>query len=191
MHTGGRREDGRIRSFEELYRNYYGRVVAYFRHLGVPSDEARDFAQDVFFRVFQHMDTYRGESEWNFIEITARRYFANMIRAKNAKKRDVFFSPIDDVASEVRDTALAADAAIELRETAAGRKREFVHALAELGPATREAFLLRLKGIKYKDVAKILGISLDAARARIHEARVRLTDRFGADAAGEDDHDEE
>ena len=191
MHTGGRREDGRISSFEELYKKYYDRVVLYFVHHGVPREEARDYAQDVFFRVFRNMDTYRGEAEWNFIEITARRYFSNVLRAKYTQKRDAATSSIDELEREVSDTSPGVDAEMERREEAAIRKRVFLDAITQLAPGSREAFLLRLKGRKYKDIAKLLGISLDAVRARIHEARVRLRAQFGPDAPGGDDHDEE
>lgn len=191
MHTGGRREDGRIRSFEELYEKYYDRVVSYFLHHGVPREEARDFAQDVFFRVFRYMDTYRGEAEWSFIEITARHYFSNVLRAKYTQKRDAPTSSIDELEREVRDTSPGVDAEMERREEAAIRKRAFLDAIAQLAPGSREAFLLRVKGRKYKDIAKLLGISLDAVRARIHEARVRLKEQFGPEAPGGEDHDEE
>lgn len=190
MHTGGRREDGRIRSFEELYERYYDRVVTYFFHLGVPREEARDFAQDVFVRVFRHMDTYRGEAEWSFIEITARRYFANALRAKYARKRDAVTSPIDELERELSDASPGADAEMERREEAVIRKRAFLDAIAQLAPGSREAFLLRVKGRKYKEIAKVLGISLDAVRARVHEALVRLRAQFGPEAP-EEDHDEE
>jgi RNA polymerase sigma-70 factor (ECF subfamily) len=191
MQTGDRRGGGGILSFEELYRRYYDRVVRYVIYRGFPTDEARDLAQDIFFRVFQHMETYRGESQWNFIEITARHYLANVFRAKHAQKRYAVTSSLHELERDVRDNALPADAAMEIRETAAKRQREFQNAIAQLGPGSREAFLLRLKGGRYKDIAELLGISLDAVRARIHEARVRLKAQLGQDPPGNDDHDRE
>jgi RNA polymerase sigma factor (sigma-70 family) len=176
-----------IRSFEQLYERYYDRMVNFLTYLGFPREEARDLSQEIFLRVFQHMDIYRGEAEWNFLEITARRHAANVIRSGHAKKRESKAVPMED-GVDIRDPAMTADQVIEERQEHAHRLRELHAAIRELPPATREAFILRMRGMKYKDIQKILGISLDAVKARIREAHLKLTKRLGEEPP-EDGHD--
>ena len=49
--------------FSDLYDRYYRRVVAFLVRFGVAPDDASDLAQDVFVRVYEHMDDYRGDAQ--------------------------------------------------------------------------------------------------------------------------------
>jgi RNA polymerase sigma-70 factor, ECF subfamily len=187
--SGDSPEPGPIRSFEQLYERYYDRMVNFLCFLGFPREEARDLSQDIFLRVFQHMDAYRGEAEWKFLEVTARHHAANVIRGRHAKKREALAVSMEEGAA-VLDPAMPADQRLERREQRIQQQRELRAAIRELPPGMREAFLLRVRGRKYKDIQSILGISMDAVKARIREARVRLTERLSEEPP-EDDHDPE
>jgi RNA polymerase sigma-70 factor (ECF subfamily) len=52
-----------------------------------------------------------------------------------------------------------------------------VAALAELPEGERAALLLRVDhDLSYEDIASALGISVSAAKVRVHRARLRLTE---------------
>jgi RNA polymerase sigma-70 factor (ECF subfamily) len=189
MRAGDPREPGSIRSFEQLYERYYDRMVNFLVSLRFPRDEARDLAQDIFLRVFQHMDSYRGEAEWKFLEVTARRHVANVIRGRHTQKREALRAP-DEELTRLTDRTIPADERLAQRERRASRQTALRAAIDELPPGTREAFLLRCRGRKYKDIQQLLGISMDAVKARLHEARIRLRERLGENPP-EDEHDAE
>ena len=186
MQSGDRRRERRILSFEELYERYYARIVGYIRAQNFSHEDSRDFAQEVFIRVFKNMSTYRGESEWNFIETTTRRYLSNVLRAKYAKKRNVPVIPMEDLTREVSDSAMRADTELEEREKTAIRRSRLREAISNLAAGSREAFVLHMKGRKSAEIARMLGISPEAARARVHEARARLKAQLGEEPPGGD-----
>ncbi|MBV8516176.1 MAG: sigma-70 family RNA polymerase sigma factor [Acidobacteria bacterium] len=190
MHIGGWSAGGRIPSFEDLYQRYYRRVVSYVMNCRFSRDDAQELTQEIFIRVLTHMDTYRGDSEWNFIQTTARRHVSNEIRRLHAKKREAVMSAVHELAHDLEDKALPADLKIERHEAMADRQRKLRAAIAQLPPGSRHAFILRMKGKTYKEIAHICGITDVAARARFHEARVRLKAQVGEDPPGGDDDKE-
>lgn len=192
----GRDDD---RRFQDLYRRYYRAIFAHFVRSGFSRSEAHDFAQETFYRVYRSMGSNEGRGDFSYLKSTAMRLGINAIRDKRTLKRNVETVSLDElpylpdstVASALSDEPpKTPEEELSDREQEARRRKLLRQAMAELPDGERECLLLRLQGLKYNAVAGALGISVDAVKSRLHEARNALKQRLGsAPELKEDDRD--
>lgn len=169
--------------FRYLYGKYYRSVIGFLVRFGFIRDEARDLAQDVFVRLYEHMKEYRGEAEWRFLEVTARNLALNRVRERGALKRRGATVALEEIA-ETAGPAPALDVELAARQEAA-RLHERLHgAIAELPEGTRNCLLLRLQDCSYIEIQGILGITMDAVKSRLRDARLRLKALLAAEPEG-------
>jgi RNA polymerase sigma-70 factor, ECF subfamily len=185
--------------FRDLYRRYYGAIVAYFVSSGFSRDDARDFAHETFYRVYRSMESYKGQGDFSFLKKTAVRIGLNAIRDKRTQKRNAPVVSLDEL-PYLPDSAAASVLSSEPQKTPEEelserqeeelRRKKLRAAMAELPDGERECLLLRLQGLKYGAIAGALGISVDAVKSRLHEARNALKAKIGsAPDLKEDDRD--
>lgn len=171
--------------FQSLYQRFYLRIVRFFvRSFHLSEDDARDLAQDTFFRFYKAMDEYRGDAEWAFLETTARNVAYNRIRSQNTAKRRGQHVDVDDPATRV-PSAPAPDYAKQQED--AMRRRQLRDAIAELPTGQRQCIELHLDGFSYEEIARFLKVSLDAVKSRLRDAKRGLRDQLGADPLLKDD----
>lgn len=164
--------------FERMYRKYYGRVYRFFRRDGIQDSEASDLAQDTFVRLYEGMSQYRGEAEWGYLETIARRVLFNWIRKGKAVKRNAPTVDIDD--PEVKlDPPAAEEPDYAEREESELHCKQLREAIRELPTGQRGCQELRMDGMSYEEIAQALGISLDAVRSRLRDAKKFLMERLG------------
>jgi RNA polymerase sigma-70 factor (ECF subfamily) len=170
--------DDNERRFEELF-GYYRRVVGFFRHHGHSDEDARDLAQEVYVRVFEHMDTYRGEAKWNYLEQVARRIALNAFRDRNAAKRKADLVSDEKLANVEDASVVPADVALE-RQALSHRLGT---AIEQLDLNLRICVLYYLQGFSYHEIEQTLGLSESTLKSRLHDARKRLKQLLGDDLA--------
>jgi RNA polymerase sigma-70 factor (ECF subfamily) len=162
--------------FEELYKYYRGALALLLR-LGFSRDDADDLVQESFMRVYKHMDEYRGDAQWAYVEMTVRRVAANAIRAKHTGKRHGEMVS-DEVLATVPDSSVPLPDARLAQTEVVKRVRA---AIAELKQGDGAILLLSLNGRSYDEIAEGLGISISAVRSRLNLARKRLKELLGDD----------
>src|ERR1051326_5130299 len=164
--------------FEALFRKHYARVWRYFRTNSISDDEAHDLAQDAFTRLLERMDSIRNEDAWPFLAAIAKTVLLNRVRSRKTQKRSAPTVSFDDP-----DLLFAEPAAAE-RDTAdrlADKQRwDRVIATVETLPAgQRECFRLWIEGLEYEEIATILGITVDAVKSRLRDAKRTLRQQLG------------
>ncbi len=179
--------------YEKLYRGYFRWVVAFFRRNSFGREESRDLAQDTFLRVYRGMQTYRSESEIGYIHTVAVNVAFNAKRARKAAKRDQPEVSLEEILIETapdpgsRQTGQRSKSP---EEEAIDREEERLQRLwlaeeiGKLSPKLSSALGLRLDGLKYQEIADLLGISLDAVKSRIRDAGLKLIQRGKRSADG-------
>ncbi|MGZ5444183.1 MAG: RNA polymerase sigma factor [Thermoanaerobaculia bacterium] len=160
---------------------YYDRLVAFIRQLGFEHEDARDLAQDVMVRVFEHRDDYRGEAKWNFLEQVARRLAYNAIRDRKAAKRHGIMVP-EEALLEHPDPHSPRPEAVLLRKEIGRRLRDAIDKLDEGQRICVELFYLA--ELSYNEVCALLGISEPALKSRLNAARARLRELLGEEPRG-------
>lgn len=176
-------DDGR---FEAIFRKCYARVWRYFRSCRVADDEAHDLAQDTFKRFYERMDQLRNEDEWPFIQSIARSVLLNKLRDQKTAKRSTRIVEID--APEFTQQ-LPAPEELEYaeRQQQEIRRNNLYEAAAELPEGQRQCLGLWLANFTYDEIANILGMSGDAVKSRLRDAKRQLRARLGSDTLPEDE----
>ena len=144
----------------DLFDRHHRSVFRFLRRMEGSSEDAEDLTQEVFLRVLRALDGYEErqlERAWVFR--IARNVWLDHRRGRG---RAPATEPIADGHAERRSANPTS--AIGLDE-----------ALARLGDAEREAFLMReVGGLGYVEIGEATGAPPDAVRSRIHRARVAL-----------------
>lgn len=154
-------ERGRL---EELYRRHAQALFRFAFGLARDRSEAEDIVAETFARILTRADRIERR--------TARAYLF-------AAARNVF---LDGRRGAARQARLAAEMAREPAPPAPNdddraRLAHALHALGALPEGERAALLLRLDhGLSYEEVAATLGVSVAAAKVRVHRARLKLVE---------------
>lgn len=163
---------------------YYERLVRFIRDLGFSVDDARDLTQDVFLRVYAHVDGYLGTSRWAYLQQVARRLAYNAIRDKKAAKRHGITAP-EEALNDVADgRVMPADVQVAHNE----RARTLRQAIDQL-PETQRICVIYfyLSGLTYDETQTTLNITEPALKSRLNAARKRLKELLGNELDGWED----
>lgn len=157
-------------AWEALVRSCQSSVFAITRHYLRDPEEARDVAQDVFVRLYEHLDSFAGGETFKPWLLRMARN-ASIDRLRRIKARP----PASDV--PVEDAMLAGTDDPESRVDAESRERLVRRALVELGEKNREVLLLKeIQGLKIEEVAAVLGLPVGTVKSRSNRARLELAE---------------
>jgi RNA polymerase sigma-70 factor (ECF subfamily) len=170
---------------QELYRRlfdeFYRPAFYFFSRRGFSIEECQDLAQETFLRVYSGLDGYRSEAGYRtWILAIARNLWLNHRRNEHASKRahlKVSFDEAFDglsIPDRLQDLGGSADLDPEEELLDGERRKRLRSAVLRLPPQARRCQMLRLQGLKYREIGTILGISLQAVRSHLFQARERL-----------------
>lgn len=158
-------------------------LLRFFTHRGFPPTEAEDLCQEVLCKVFRGIQSFEGRSRFScWVFEIARNHYANEVRGRQADRRKGREIPLlEERGSEEDDqhgrapALVAADPSpyenAEIEEQLARLRA----ALETLPPQMRQCFMLRFyQGLKFREVAAVMNVSLDTVKAHLGEARKRL-----------------
>ena len=163
--------EGDLDAFAEIVRRHERRLrIVLLRIL----DDVRDVeeaVQDTFVQAWSNLDSYRGEAAvftWLY------RIGVNAALARTRRKRPV---TVEISALDIHATTIHPAQEPQSAAEAGDLRRLVLSALARLPFEYREAVVLRdMAGLSNGEVAAALGISLAAAKSRIHRGRLQLRD---------------
>lgn len=147
--------------FEEIYKAHYHQVIGLC--LGyVNGDEAMasDLTQEVFIKVWQHLDTFRNEAK---LSTWIYRIAVNTCLQQLRKKRTL---PL---------TVEMEDEPGEEKLTTEKRYQSMYACINALSPMNKSIILLELQDTPQKEISEIIGISYEALRIRIHRIKEQLS----------------
>ena len=173
--------DDELPDFKEIYEAFHPKITGYLRRL-VGDAEAEDLAQEVFVRVSRALPDFRGESQvstWVYRIATNAAHDRLRSAAFRQTAREVApGGPAGCGEAEIADCdALTGKPALSVegqivRDEMDECIQEFMLKLPE---DYRIVLVLSdLEGMKDRQIADVLGISLGAAKIRLHRARERL-----------------
>ena len=141
-------------------------------------EDAGDVAQESLISMARSVRGFRGDaSVSSWLYTIARRFcIKKRRRSKFAPAREESLDePTTDVARHLADPGLNPERAATNRELATALTR----AIDALEPAQREVLVLRdVEGLSAPEVARILDISVDAVKSRLHRARVAIREKL-------------
>ena len=148
-----------------LFRQMRSPLLRYLFSLGLPEQEAEEVAQEVFLALFRHLR--QGKPRTNLRAWVFRVAHLQGLKARTRLQRNITLDREDEARS---------DPAPNPEEQAAnGQQRKRVLAVVNALPAQDRACIhLRAEGLRYREIAGILGISLGAVAKSMERALSRL-----------------
>lgn len=149
-------------TFEQLYTNYFPDVYRFALWLTRDTTQAEDVTSETFVRAWAKRDRLRTETLKGYLFAIARNIF---IKLHHRSNRDEQLP--DQLTDGSPDPHRKAAARMDLDRV----KR----ALSSMPSADRLAMVLRTEhSLPYEEIARVLEISVGAARVKVHRARRRL-----------------
>ena len=165
--------------FEAIYRKNYARVWRYFRANNISDDEAHDLAQDAFKRLYERMDQIRNDDAGGLLASIAKTILLNRVRARQTQKRSAPLVAIDDPELVFNEPAAPPERDYGERVEEEERWERVRRAVAALPAGQRECLRLWIEGLQYNEIMKVLGISMDAVKSRLRDAKRYLREQLG------------
>lgn len=175
-----RAKAGDTAAFEQLIRQYERQIFRTAQHITQNREDAEDITQDVFFKAFQKLDQFQGNSKFStwLVRIAVNESLMRLRKRKTSKTVSMDEDVQTEEGSIPRDFAewrpnpeqLYGQSELSeiLRKTIQG-----------LPPGFRTVFTLRdVENLSTEETAEALGLSVPAVKSRLLRARLQLRERL-------------
>ena len=165
-------------AFEQVVRQYGGRLLAVARRIVGTEEDARDVVQDAFMNAFKNLDRFEGNAK---LSTWLHRIAVNAALMKLRTRKRKPEQPIDSMLPGFNEDGHfeerfqsweePVDKALEREEN-----RELVRRQIDALPESyRTVLVLRdIEGLDTEETANMLGLSVNATKIRLHRARQAL-----------------
>jgi RNA polymerase sigma-70 factor (ECF subfamily) len=154
-----------------LFERYHRSLFAFLYHMTNQREASEDMVQNVFYRMLRSRHTFRGDGEFRTWMYHVAR---NVLKDHGKKTGRSNHYDVTEFAEQLAGN-LRADERIQKRQ----EMLMLQHAMANLSPENRELLVLnRLQELKYHEIARIMDMTADAVKLRIHRAIHQLRNRY-------------
>jgi len=173
--------------FQEIYSTFQPRILGYLSRM-VGAEEAEELTQEVFVKVDKALKEFRGEAQLStWIYRIATNAALDRLRHPSYRQRARECVPVDASTESMTEfpdqnvwtgeTRQDVDQQL-IRLEMNSCIREYIEQL----PADYRAVLAlsEVEGLKNREIAEILGVSLETVKIRLHRARARLKESLGS-----------
>jgi RNA polymerase sigma-70 factor (ECF subfamily) len=147
------------------------RLRRYVRAFGLSAETTEDVVQEVFLQLFRHLQLGRSRANLRGWVFQVGHNLALKQRAKTAKRQKTE-APWDAALFEL---LIDPEANPEQQLAEERRTRRLRAVLSVLPERDRQCLCLRAEGLRYRDIAKVMNISLGAVAKSLTRAITRLT----------------
>ena len=157
-------------AWEALVRRYQARIFGFALHYLRDHEEAKDVAQDIFVKMYQHLGSVRdGRTYLPWMLRLARNCCIDRIRSRKARAHDQV-ATADDAVERASLEASPEESLI------ADVRRALLHrALATLTATNRDIVILKdIQQLRLSDISTRLGLPLGTVKSRSNRARLEL-----------------
>lgn len=168
-------KQGNTHAFEQLVLRHQNRIYSLAVHMVQDRDEASDLAQEAFFKAWQNLPSFQGESSFStWMHRLTTNLCLDYLR-KQTRRQDIAATvSLDDEASgwseplDFQQDPHHQMEHLELRQT-------IRDALSQLPDHQRQVLVMReLSGMSYQEIAEQLDLDLGTVKSRIARARLSL-----------------
>lgn len=155
------------KEIEALFDCWRAPLLGYVVTLQLPVEEAEEVVQDVFLSLFQHLRC--GKSRENLRGWIFRVGHNLALKRRQALGRHLL-QRVPDGLEDVRDLAPNPETAVAVRQ----RQARLLAVVAALSERDRCCLHLRAEGLRYREIGKVLGISLGSVAVSLARSLERL-----------------
>jgi RNA polymerase sigma-70 factor, ECF subfamily len=165
--------------FQQIYKEFYPKILGYLTRLTGNKEEAEDQTQEVFIKVNEALDKFEGRSSlstwiYRIATNTANDHFRSASFQKGAKQTlscETLRENTEDRNVWTGEKEKRSDAVLENDEMNCCIKRY----IEDLNENYKTVFVLsEYEGLINQEIADVLGISLETVKIRISRARKQL-----------------
>ena len=158
--------EGNLDAMTLIFERYNIRLYNFYFQMIKDSDVCEDLTQNVFLKVIKYKHSYKGGKFVSWIFKIARNLFYDYYQEQ---KKTQPFEDLDDVSSELEEETIEKEE--ELNHLA--------KALSCLNEKDRELIVMnRIDGIKYDQIAEIVGSNTTAVKTKIHRIIKKLRTNY-------------
>jgi RNA polymerase sigma-70 factor (ECF subfamily) len=160
-------------AFEEIVRATYLDTYTLALRLTANEEDARDVVQEVYLRAWKGIGRFRGDAQFGtwLYRITANAASTHITRRRRHRTEPLEAGPEPTEERIALQPEAATESAATLERLAA--------AVGELPPKLRAIVVLKdVYGLSHEAIAEELGISVSAAKVRLHRGRRKLQERW-------------
>jgi RNA polymerase sigma-70 factor (ECF subfamily) len=162
---------GNRRDQELLYRRHSAKLYAVCLQYAGNDEEARDFLQEGFIKIFENLNHYKHEGSF---EGWMRRITVNIALEKFRNRHSLY--RVDDI-----DLIPETEAEPDNQDYAGLEANDLLEIIRELPPKYRMVFnLFAIEGYSHKEISKMVNISEGTSKSNLSRARVILQRRLGS-----------
>ncbi len=167
-------------AFEVLVRRHARRIFFAARRMTRTREDAEDVVQQSFQKAFVHLHQFEGKSSFSTWLTRIAINEALILLRKSRRLREVLINDTTEgeealFALEIPDSGQSPEDNYSQRE----RQQILFSAMNELAPGMRKAIELRELGERStEETARIMGISVNAVKARVFHGRRKLRERL-------------
>lgn len=172
--------EGDLRPFEQIVLRYQRRVVANCRYITRDPNNAEDLAQEVMVKVFFGLHSFEGRSSFrHWLQRVKVNHCLNHLKKSEGRS----YVGVEEPEAEGFEQ-LQVQATAERQAEAIGGRQLIGRVLDSMSKTLRIPLILcDMDELSYEEVAKVLGISLSAAKMRIKRAREEFKTRYSTTQA--------
>lgn len=158
-----------------LFDQHQARLAHYILGFGLPLHDAEDIVQETFLSLFHHLR--RGRPRWNLSGWLFR--VAHNLALKRRRVSQTIENGLDHEAllSAHRDRRHDAEEHVIFTQT----QRQLRAVFDALPEIDRQCLQLRAEGLKYREIARVLGVSLGAVSMSLSRSLARMTRATGGE----------
>ena len=167
----------------QIYKEFHPRILRYLERLTGEKEEARDLAQEVFLKVDQGLSKFQGRASLStWIYKIATNLSHDRFRSasfQKGKKQTLTGEFIEENKEDTNvwtgEREVSAEQQLEGKEMS-GCINRYIY---DLNESYQQVLVLsEYEGLKNKEIASILGITIDTVKIRIHRGRTQLKKRM-------------
>jgi RNA polymerase sigma-70 factor (ECF subfamily) len=175
-----RAREGDSSAFSTLLRRYEGKIFRLAMNITQNREDAEDVLQEAFFKAYEHLDQFQGNSKFYTWIVRIAVNQALMKLRKRKSDRSVSLDEQIDTGEDMVVREIAAwDPDPEERYSQEELNTILTQAIDELAPIYRTVFTLRdVDGLSTEETAEVLDLTVPAVKSRLLRARLQLRDRL-------------
>lgn len=165
-------EDGL--AWEEILRRYKKRVFNISYQFVGRMDEAEDLTQEIFFKVFNALDKFNQEANFQYWIIRVSKNYCIDYYRKKRKEREAMVDNMEQVINVLKSVSTP-QLVLEEKE----KQKAIRESIGSLPPILRSCIVLRnIYGYSYQEIANILDIPEGTVKSRINRGRLELSKKL-------------
>jgi RNA polymerase sigma-70 factor (ECF subfamily) len=171
---------GELGAFTALVGRHQRSLINFFYHLCWDRQGAEDCAQEVFLRIYSHLDSYEPQAKFTtFLFRIARNLWIDRMRTAAVHGKPLSLeSPAGGGEGRALQDRVATRAPGPLEILARREQQDALRRAIDQLPDEQKAVVIlsEIQGLKYQDISAILDVPVGTVKSRMHAAMDKLKD---------------